>query len=181
MYHQLKQVATLFCLCFLLSILMPISIVAQDNSNWKLKHIGTEDGLSNRFVNYVTQDNRGYTWISTNFGLNRYDGHRIDVLTRESHQLWSNTVFELLPDSKNHIWVVHRETSLSSITNIDVLDPVSFKIQSLQDYLVDTLPFKFEDIYRVESGPSGTILFLTKQSNIYKVEENRIKLLLPII
>lgn len=40
----------------------------------KLTTITTEDGLGFRIVNHVTQDKKGLMWISTEKGLERYDG-----------------------------------------------------------------------------------------------------------
>src|SRR5688500_13641152 len=78
-----------FCASILIALCSHLPVYSQNNSStpdyWKVQHISTESGLSNRFINYITQDSRGFTWIGTNFGLNRYDGHRVDVLTRESH------------------------------------------------------------------------------------------------
>ena len=37
-----------------------------------------EHGLSNSHVNAICQDSKGYIWIGTNDGLNRYDGQNIE-------------------------------------------------------------------------------------------------------
>src|SRR5688500_3772995 len=65
---------------------------------WKVQQISVEQRLSNRFVHAVIQDNRGYTWISANLGVNRYDGNHFDILTRESHNLLANVVNEMFLD-----------------------------------------------------------------------------------
>ncbi len=41
----------------------------------KLTTITTDDGLGFRIVNHVTQDKKGFMWISTEKGLERYDGY----------------------------------------------------------------------------------------------------------
>lgn len=41
----------------------------------KLTTITTDDGLGFRIVNHVTQDKKGLMWISTEKGLERYDGY----------------------------------------------------------------------------------------------------------
>lgn len=76
---------------------------------WKEQRISVEQGLSNRFVRSVTQDSRGLTWISTNFGLNRYDGHQMNVMTKESHGLQSNIIQEIFPDPNQFLWLVERD------------------------------------------------------------------------
>ncbi|MEO6132693.1 MAG: two-component regulator propeller domain-containing protein, partial [Saprospiraceae bacterium] len=115
-------------LCIIL-FLAPICLFAQEY-NWKAQHISIENGLSNRFLNAIIQDNRGFMWAGTNFGLNRYDGHRIDILTRENNKLQSNTIQELYLDYKGMIWIAYKETKFSNFTGVDVVDPVSFEVRS---------------------------------------------------
>src|SRR5262252_7786606 len=38
-------------------------------------HFTTKEGLSDNYVTGVQQDATGYTWISTHWGLNRFDGN----------------------------------------------------------------------------------------------------------
>ncbi|MGB1298469.1 MAG: two-component regulator propeller domain-containing protein, partial [Psychrobium sp.] len=40
-----------------------------------LKNYSVEDGLSQSAVNQITQDDFGYLWIATDYGLNRFDGY----------------------------------------------------------------------------------------------------------
>ena len=42
----------------------------------KFRHLDARDGLSNSQINYLFQDSRGFIWIGTSYGLNRYDGYR---------------------------------------------------------------------------------------------------------
>jgi len=54
----------------------------------KFNHIAISSGLSSkRTNNYVFRDSNGYVWISSNSGLNRYDGYRI----KQYHQKGSET------------------------------------------------------------------------------------------
>src|SRR5690349_15986358 len=97
--------------------------VGAQELNWKTQHVSIEDGLSNRFVNAILQDDRGFMWIGTNFGLNRYDGHHFDILTKENSVLQSNSIYGLCLDYKKNIWVIHRDVKISPLTAIDVIDP----------------------------------------------------------
>jgi PAS domain S-box-containing protein len=41
----------------------------------KFDHLRVEDGLSNNWVRAVLRDSRGFLWVGTRDGLDRYDGH----------------------------------------------------------------------------------------------------------
>ena len=43
----------------------------------KFSRLNTRDGLSNSQVNCIMRDSRGFVWIGTPYGLNRYDGYRV--------------------------------------------------------------------------------------------------------
>ncbi len=42
----------------------------------KMEHITTEQGLSGNIITKILQDRKGFIWILTSQGLNRYDGYR---------------------------------------------------------------------------------------------------------
>lgn len=56
-------------------------------------HVGVRDGLSNSQVNVVYEDSRGFVWIGTQSGLNRYDGYRF------KHYFYKSTDHNSLPNN----------------------------------------------------------------------------------
>ncbi len=172
--HESRKL--LFALTLLLShsiLFITVGHTQPTNSDsWKIQHISVENGLSNRFVNSIVQDSRGFTWIGTNFGLNRYDGHRIDILTREANHLHTNTISELFVDPNQHIWVLHRDVFYSPINHIDVLDPISFKVIPLEEYIGSTLPFVTEEIKRIIPDSAFNLHILTKKNDVFRFGRN---------
>ena len=74
----------------------------------KLKHIGTDAGLSQTNVTCILQDKRGFMWFGTRDGLNRYDGYNFTVYRNkedDKHSLSNNFVTALLEDRNGDIWV----------------------------------------------------------------------------
>lgn len=157
----------------MLVLVMHVATFGQDGS-WKIKHISTESGLSNRFVSDIIQDSRGYTWISTNFGLNRYDGHRFDILTHESHNLQSNEIHELYLDPADQLWLIERDEPGRNIIFVDVLDPISLTVQSLENYIREPIPFKVGDIKDMVNDSSNNLFILTKQNDVYRFDQNKL-------
>lgn len=73
----------------------------------KVKLLTTEDRLSNSLVNQVYQDRKGYVWIATENGLNRFDGMNINVYhhANRDNVLANDYVHRLFEDSRGRLWV----------------------------------------------------------------------------
>lgn len=63
-----------------------------------------ENGLSQAVVNDLLQDDDGYLWVATGYGLNRFDGIQFRNYYEED-SLASNKTHALFQDSKGVIWV----------------------------------------------------------------------------
>src|SRR5687768_5651361 len=44
----------------------------------RFTHYTYKSGLSDDYIRSVTQDHRGYIWIGTEYGLNRFDGNHFE-------------------------------------------------------------------------------------------------------
>ena len=65
------------------------------------KHIGVEDGLSNRRIYNIQKDHQGYMWFLTNEGMDRYNGKDIKHYKLIEENLKSATkLFSVLLASK---------------------------------------------------------------------------------
>ncbi len=63
-----------------------------------------EKGLSEAVVNEMMQDEEGWLWIATGYGLNRFDGFQFTNYYEENGLL-SNKVHSLYQDSEGTIWI----------------------------------------------------------------------------
>lgn len=74
----------------------------------QFKHLTREQGLSHNFIWCVLQDKKGFVWIGTYDGLNRYDGRKFKVfkhLINDTTSLGANEVSALLEDRSGNLWV----------------------------------------------------------------------------
>ncbi len=62
-------------------------------------------GLSNDNIHCILQDSRGYVWIGTEIGLNRFDGTRMVSFKAQDYRLSSNYIFSLYEDNGGNIWI----------------------------------------------------------------------------
>ncbi|MDX2046888.1 MAG: two-component regulator propeller domain-containing protein [Chitinophagaceae bacterium] len=82
-------------------------------------HVTTASGLSHNKVNCLLEDNRGFIWIGTEDGLNRYDGERFVRFNHEPgnpSSLSGNIIRALHEDPEGIIWIA---TADGGITKYD--------------------------------------------------------------
>lgn len=91
-------------------------------------HLDRQDGLSSRDIRNIGQDARGFVWVATSDGLNRFDGHRFQTFNTENSGLPSNQINDILQDpaDRNRLWISTRNDGLAcydyatgKITKID--------------------------------------------------------------
>ncbi len=78
------------------------------NSSIGLEQLTTRDGLSQNTVRCLLQDKKGFIWIGTLNGLNRYDGKKFIVYRPEygnPHSISDTRIRELREDRYGFIWV----------------------------------------------------------------------------
>lgn len=73
----------------------------------KFEHITAKEGLSHNTVRGIMQDTRGFMWISTINGLNRYDGHIFSHLHPkfDISSLTENNIRQTTEDHNGRIWI----------------------------------------------------------------------------
>ncbi len=68
----------------------------------------TENGLSNNSITCVFKDSKGFIWIGTIDGLNRYDGYNFTVfkhISSDSLSISDNFISTVVEDSKGNLWI----------------------------------------------------------------------------
>lgn len=110
----MKKLLTLFILCTI-----SCCIKAQSFDQLEIKFVGEEQGLSNNMVLSIYQDKKGFLWIGTADGLNRYDGYSIKTYHQkhwDKNALQSDYIAAILGDDSTSLWIY-------SIHNICHFDP----------------------------------------------------------
>lgn len=92
---------------FIIYFFTLISVNAQ-YQDLHFDHITTDDGLSRSSVTCIMQDNRGYMWIGTFNGLNRYDGYNFYVYQynqSDPQSISHNYISSMIEDHEGRLWV----------------------------------------------------------------------------
>jgi ligand-binding sensor domain-containing protein/signal transduction histidine kinase len=99
-----KQIFYLLFVC--LQVFPAVSFSQQQDI--KFEYLGIEAGLSNSDVYCVLQDSRGFMWVGTSDGLNKYDGYKFTVYKNDpsnQYSLNNNSILNIVEDSKGIVWL----------------------------------------------------------------------------
>lgn len=100
--------------CWLL-VLTGNFLQAQQARQFSFTHYNSKNGLASNNVYNACQDNKGYIWIATVNGLQRFDGK--DFLTfrhsrKDNRSIPANNVAAVFADRKGRIWIINEDNSV---------------------------------------------------------------------
>lgn len=93
---------------FTLLLLIPAMGAFAEQPYLYFSRINVDNGLSHNKVNCILQDKRGFIWIGTEDGLNRYDGQYFTVfrnIPNDTTTISGNIITDLLEDENDVIWI----------------------------------------------------------------------------
>lgn len=106
-------------LSIILCLLLLVTASAQAQSYY-FKSYGVSHGLSSNTITSVIQDRKGFIWLGSRNGLNRFDGTAFKIFRNnptDPASLGSNSILSLHEDEKERLWV-------GTTKGIYVYDPI---------------------------------------------------------
>lgn len=82
-------------------------VTAGFNQDFLVENLTIGNGLSDNWINDVFQDSKGFLWIATEDGLNKYDGYRFTIFKHQPGDTVSishNAVRSILEDQNGVFW-----------------------------------------------------------------------------
>jgi ligand-binding sensor domain-containing protein len=101
-----KQIIIQFLLFFFLVFLLPTKSIA--NERLFFEHITTEDGLSNGSVFKTFRDSKGFIWVCTEDGLNKYNGYsfkKYNSIIDNKVSTNSIQIMDIIEDQYFNLWL----------------------------------------------------------------------------
>ncbi|CAG5067413.1 Sensor histidine kinase RcsC [Dyadobacter sp. CECT 9623] len=98
----MKKLLVIFCCLF-----YGLTSLGQD-APYYFKNYTVSDGLSGNATTDIIQDKKGFIWVASRNGLNRFDGNSFKIFRskeEDSTSLGSNSVFSLYEDGNEKLWI----------------------------------------------------------------------------
>ncbi|MCB0644891.1 MAG: hypothetical protein KDC44_24765, partial [Phaeodactylibacter sp.] len=139
------------------------------------------EGLSHNQVLALLQGPEGFLWISTKFGLNRFDGHQFRWFTKESHGLYSNQVSEIIEGPEGWLWLVYNSlpNTMNFTYEIELFHPRSYQVVSLLDKF-KSIPFKISELEKILPFQDHQLLFTDRKGKHYYLNQKGNFITLPL-
>lgn len=99
----------------------------------------TRDGLSSKEVRSLLRDSRGFLWVGTANGLNRFDGYNFEHFfpsPKESNSIGGEVITALAESPQGHIWIAHNQ-------GLDIYDPARDTFTQVQPLAEDKISWSF--------------------------------------
>ena len=146
---------------------VPLLCVAADSAEkYRFTYINKASyGLSYDAVRCLLEDSRGFVWLGTSAGLNRYDGVRIKTYGAADLLVSAPHIYTLMEDSEGNVL----------IGTDDGLVIYDYKEDSFRRPLGDDL---FSDrVYAIKSDSKGRVWIGTRKSglHVYDPETSRMR------
>ncbi len=130
------------------------------------KTLGLADGLRSNAVTSLLADSRGYLWIGTYQGMNRYDGHEVKTRFPESgdpqlREVFAETTTSMEEDAEGRIWI---ECESGGYYLYDIK---AARFSADADKLLQSIGIRCKGRYKVKVGEKGGLWVLT-ESGIYR-------------
>jgi len=93
---------------FHLIIIFYLSVSGYGQDIFRFERIGSEEGLSQNTAFSILFDSKGFMWVGTYNGLNRYDGYEFKIYRSSSENgsnFTNNRVIKLWEDKRGFIWL----------------------------------------------------------------------------
>jgi len=144
-----------------------ISVIAQ-NRQLHFEHLESANGLSEINPNCILQDSRGFIWIGTGDGLNRYDGYKFRIYRNDPADptsISANYIADIAEDADGDLWIATSDglNKLDRKTNRFTRYAHNSKnSKSISDDNITRIVFAGKDKLWIGTSTQGLNLFDTK-------------------
>jgi ligand-binding sensor domain-containing protein/signal transduction histidine kinase/DNA-binding response OmpR family regulator len=146
---------------FYLLLFLAFFVSSARGQSYYFRHYQAEDGLSNNTISDCIQDKKGFLWLATRDGLNRFDGYSFKIFRhdpKKSTSIGNDLIRSLHEDAKGRLWV---GTDLGLYLYNDQLESFT-----------RVAPKVIVDAFAIHSDKAGMLWFLSS-GRLFKYDADR--------
>lgn len=165
MYDLLK----IWALILHLTLFCPLTWGQGNEYVVNVDHYQVADGLSHREIFDIHQDEKGFIWLATKYGLNRFDGQKFKWWTKEKNQLSNNSIHFIHEDADGILWLFTNENWYHSHMPQDLswVDSKSGQVISIEERFGVSIPFSIDEVVSFVANDEGQLFFNLKNGSLY--------------
>lgn len=98
-------------------------MLAQPGGQYLFSHLGTKDGLISNNILSIQQDAKGYIWLGSSAGLQRYDGKRFVTFRHRSNtpgSIVDGAIHHIQLDTKGRLWILFGGFRVGYMNTVDL-------------------------------------------------------------
>jgi len=140
-------------------ILLALASGFSQNVNPRFDHLTIENGLSSNHTRFIYQDSKGFLWVATEDGLNRYDGYTFKHYKHDpknKNSLSDNAVYSIYEDDENLFWITTRN-------GLNIFDPVKEKFTRFNHNPSDSSAISSDKLIEIVEDTLGNIWIASRQ------------------
>ena len=148
--------------------------------NLYFTRITTENGLSHNKVNCILQDKRGFIWMGTEDGLNRYDGQYFKVFRNspgDTSSLSGNIITALKEDENGIIWIA---TADGGLTKYDYRLPAKKRFKQYRHIKGDSTTVPVNSINALLEDKEGYLWIATNGFSVLRFNKKTERFEIPV-
>lgn len=152
--------------------LLPLHPVSGQKSQLPAEYYALDDGLSDRLINDITQDEQGFVWIATPNGLNRFDGY--EFITFNNHPdnefaISGSSVQEIAKDEQGNLVLFYQNNKVS----FDILNPRTNEFRKISLSLEDGIRGFVRSIHVNRTGQIFVLSIHDDGTHLYRCHSQR--------
>ena len=134
---------------FFLAVSFLSSIAGMAQHRFSFAHYTSDNGLSQNSITAIMKDSKGYIWLGTRDGLNKFDGYNFTIYNSKPQKKksgLSNRILTIREDKWGYIWVKTYDEIVYRV------NPSTEELQQIVNPDGSVLEEKIEEMYVLPSG-----------------------------
>lgn len=150
-------------LLFVAACVLMVGWAHAQNNHYQFSRLDIRDGLSNNAINCFYKDSKGFVWIGTGSGLNRYDGYTFKVFkhSNDTTGLNDDDITGIFEGPSGKLW-------FATMAGFNIYNPAEDKFEHDVDKQLSSIGIPDNHVWDIKKDRYGNFWFIHDSYGIYK-------------